>query len=88
MLGDDDELSAALPSHGEVEDDWDEVADKLSTRNSTWLDNFTRLVFGRDTAALEPVIDIDATTCHPFCWWEPNSSTAGFSFDPGRACRT
>jgi hypothetical protein len=81
MLSDDDDLGAALPHHGDAEADWDEVAERLFDEDFDfrfiWLDNFTRLMFGNQDVALEMAIDIDATACHPFRWWERHATTAG-----------
>ncbi|MGI5501335.1 helix-turn-helix domain-containing protein [Lentzea sp. CA-135723] len=66
MIQDDDETSALLGHHGDIEDDWEQVEEALFDGDldfkMIWMPDFTRMIYGS--------IDSPYLAWHPHRWWE------------------
>lgn len=69
-IEDDPDTAALFPHRGDVEDDWEGVAEALLDGDldarMIWLPNFTRTVFGSP--------DGPYSAWHPFRWWETGAT--------------
>ncbi|MFJ9778120.1 hypothetical protein ACIRSS_00970 [Amycolatopsis sp. NPDC101161] len=74
MIDDDEEVAEALPEVPDLDDDWEKAEDGLFDDDFDfkiiWLKNFTKVIFGESTAAFSSRFGVDATSYHPFRWWE------------------